>query len=86
MAGRPATTLDTIAAEDGYDLLVVGARGTGMSSVLLGSVATSLAARASVPVLIVGDQVVKGGAERKPLGEERTDEERSSVPPSGGNQ
>jgi len=35
MAGRPATTLDTIAAEDGYDLLVVGARGTGMSSVLL---------------------------------------------------
>jgi nucleotide-binding universal stress UspA family protein len=67
MAGRPATTLDTIAAEDGYDLLVVGARGTtGMSSVLLGSVATSLAARASVPVLIVGDQVVKGGAERKP--------------------
>jgi len=65
MAGRPAITLDTIAAEDGYDLLVVGARGTGMSSVLLGSVATSLAARASVPVLIVGDQVVKGRAERK---------------------
>ena len=86
MAGRPATTLDTIASEDGYDLLVVGTRGTGMSSVLLGSVATSLAARASVPVLIVGDQVVKGGAERKPLGEERTDEERSSVAPSGGNQ
>jgi nucleotide-binding universal stress UspA family protein len=65
MAGRPATTLDTIAAEDGYDLLVVGARGTGMSSVLLGSAATSLAARASVPVLIVGGQVVKGRAERK---------------------
>jgi nucleotide-binding universal stress UspA family protein len=58
MAGRPATTLDTIAAEDGYDVLVVGARGTGMSSVLLGSVATRLAARASVPVLIIGDQVV----------------------------
>jgi nucleotide-binding universal stress UspA family protein len=29
MAGRPATTLDTIAAEDGYDLLVVGARARG---------------------------------------------------------
>ena len=29
MAGRPATVLDTIAAEDGYDLLVVGARGLG---------------------------------------------------------
>ena len=36
-----------------------------MSSVLLGSVATSLAAWASVPVLIVGDQVVKGRTERK---------------------
>jgi nucleotide-binding universal stress UspA family protein len=73
MAGRPATTLDTIAAEDGYDLLVVGARGTGMSSVLLGSVATSLAARASGPVLIVGDQVVKGRAERKPRSVDQAD-------------
>jgi nucleotide-binding universal stress UspA family protein len=73
MAGRPATALDAIAAEDGYDLLVVGARGTGMSSALLGSVATSLAARASVPVLIVGDQVVKGGAERKPRSVDQAD-------------
>jgi nucleotide-binding universal stress UspA family protein len=56
MAGRPATALDTIAAEDGYDLLVVGARGAGLSSVLLGSVASRLAARASVPVLVVGDR------------------------------
>jgi nucleotide-binding universal stress UspA family protein len=65
MSGPPARTLDTIAAEDGYGLLVVGARGAGMSSVLLGSVATRLAARASVPVLIIGDQVVKGRAERR---------------------
>jgi hypothetical protein len=43
---------------------VVGARGAGMSSVLLGSVATKLAARASVPVLIIGDQVRKLRAER----------------------
>jgi CO dehydrogenase/acetyl-CoA synthase epsilon subunit len=43
----------------------VGARGAGMSSVLLGSVATKLAARASVPVLIIGDQVVKDRAERR---------------------
>jgi nucleotide-binding universal stress UspA family protein len=63
MAGRPATTLDTIAAEDGYDLLVVGARGAGLSSVLLGSVASRLAARASVPVLVVGDRAQEiGGA------------------------
>ena len=59
LSGPPARTLDTIAAEDGYGLLVVGARGAGMSSVLLGSVATRLAARASVPVLIIGDQVRK---------------------------
>jgi nucleotide-binding universal stress UspA family protein len=65
MAGRPATTLDTIAAEDGYDLLVVGARGAGLSSVLLGNVASRLAARASVPVLVVGDRVKTGRGERK---------------------
>jgi nucleotide-binding universal stress UspA family protein len=62
--GQPAATLDRIAGEDGYGLLVVGARGAGLSSVLLGSVATRLAARASVPVLVVGDRVSKGRAEQ----------------------
>jgi nucleotide-binding universal stress UspA family protein len=66
MAGRPATTLDTLAAEDGYDLLVVGARGAGLSKVLLGSVASRLAARASVPVLVVGDRAQTGRGERTP--------------------
>ena len=65
VAGRPATILDTVAAEDGYDLLVVGASGAGLSSVLLGSVASRLAARASVPVLVVGDRAQTGRAERK---------------------
>ena len=65
MSGPPARTLDAIAAEDGHGLLVVGARGAGMSSILLGSVATKLAARASVPVLVIGDQVRKGRAERR---------------------
>ena len=65
MAGRPATVLDTIAAEDGYDLLVVGARGAGLSKVLLGSVASRLAARASVPVLVVGDQARTGRGQRQ---------------------
>ena len=73
MSGPPARTLDTIAAEDGYGLLVVGARGAGMSSVLLGSVATKLAARASVPVLIVGDRVRKGRAERTSRSVDRAD-------------
>jgi hypothetical protein len=36
-----------------------------MASVLLGSVATSLAARASVPVLVVGDRARTGRGERK---------------------
>ena len=38
-AAATAAALDTIAAEDGYDLLVVGARGAGLSKVLLGGVA-----------------------------------------------
>ena len=65
MAGRPATTLDTIAAEDGYDLLVVGARGAGLSKVLLGSVASRLAAPASVPVLVAGDGARTGRGGRR---------------------
>jgi nucleotide-binding universal stress UspA family protein len=73
MSGPPARTLDTIAAEDGYGLLVVGARGAGMSSVLLGSVATRLSARASVPVLVIGDQVGKGRAERRLRSVDRAD-------------
>jgi nucleotide-binding universal stress UspA family protein len=56
-SGQPAATLDRMAAEDGYGLLVVGARGAGLSRVLLGSVATRLAARANVPVLVIGDRV-----------------------------
>jgi nucleotide-binding universal stress UspA family protein len=57
-SGQPAATLDQIAAEGGYELLVVGARGVALSNVLLGSVATTLVARASGPVLVVG----RGGA------------------------
>ena len=64
-SGQPAAILDRIAAEDGYALLVVGARGSGLSSVLLGSVATRLAARASVPVLVIGDRVRDGRGERR---------------------
>jgi Universal stress protein family len=44
---------------------VVGARGAGLSSVLLGSVASRLAARASVPVLVVGDRARTGLGGRK---------------------
>ena len=53
-AGRPAEELQRLAVERGYDLLVVGTRGTGLSKVLLGSTATELAAHAKVPVLLAG--------------------------------
>jgi nucleotide-binding universal stress UspA family protein len=55
-SGQPAAVLDQMAVEDGYGLVVVGGRGAGLTTVLLGSVATRLAARASVPVLVVGDR------------------------------
>jgi nucleotide-binding universal stress UspA family protein len=77
MSGPPARTLDTVAAEDGYGLLVVGARGAGMSSVLLGSVATRLAARASVPVLVVGDRARTGRGERRLRSVDRAEPGRS---------
>jgi nucleotide-binding universal stress UspA family protein len=46
--------LPRLAAEGGYDLLVVGGRGSGLSKVVLGSTATALAAQAKVPVLLAG--------------------------------
>jgi nucleotide-binding universal stress UspA family protein len=51
-AGRPAQVLRRLAAEGGYDLLVIGAHGTGLSKALLGSTATALAAESEVPVLL----------------------------------
>jgi nucleotide-binding universal stress UspA family protein len=52
--GHPAQVLPRLAAEGGYDLLVVGSRGAGPSRVLLGGTATTLAAQAKVPVLLAG--------------------------------
>jgi nucleotide-binding universal stress UspA family protein len=54
VAGRPAEALQRLAVEGGYDLLVVGTRGAGLSKVLLGSTATTLAAHAMLPVLLAG--------------------------------
>jgi nucleotide-binding universal stress UspA family protein len=51
--GRPAPTLLEHMAEGGYDLLAVGARGAGLSSVL-GSTARELATTSKLPVLVVG--------------------------------
>ena len=54
VAGHPAQALARLATEGGYDLLVVGSRGAGLSKLVLGSTATSLAAHAKVPVLVGG--------------------------------
>ena len=54
VGGRPAPTLARLAAEGGYDLVVVGTRGRGLSPRLLGSVASELAGSAPLPVLVGG--------------------------------
>lgn len=54
--GRPSEALRQWAAEEGYDLIAVGARGSGMSKRVVGSNAHELAEGGKVPVLIVGAQ------------------------------
>lgn len=53
LPGRPADALARYAASSGYHLLVVGSRGHGASTRILGSVATALASGAPVPVFVV---------------------------------
>ena len=54
LRGRPAPVLLERAVEDGYDLLVIGTRGTGASKAFLGSTAVDVAEWARVPVLLMG--------------------------------
>lgn len=56
LRGDPATALRDYVKELRYDVLVVGTRGTGRSRAWLGSVATTLARGAGLPVLLVDDQ------------------------------
>ena len=51
--GHPARALIDTAEAGGFDILVVGTRGHGLSERLLGSAATELAARSTVPTLVV---------------------------------
>lgn len=52
LRGSPAKSLVTLATGGEYDLLVVGARGKGLSKRVLGSVARVLSSGCPVPVLV----------------------------------
>ena len=53
LSGQPAEVLRKFAAVNGYELIVIGRRGRGMSTRLLGSVASELAHGGDAPTLIV---------------------------------
>jgi nucleotide-binding universal stress UspA family protein len=53
--GTPTETLQSYAKQEGYDLIVVGSRGTGRKTALTGSVSSKLARGSSVPVLVVDE-------------------------------
>jgi len=52
--GRPSHALLERAAADGYELLVIGTKGSGASRALLGSTAQDVARSAGIPVLLMG--------------------------------
>ena len=54
VVGQPAPALQRLAVSGGYDLVVVGPRGHGMSPRLFGSVAKALAEGSPVPILVGG--------------------------------
>jgi nucleotide-binding universal stress UspA family protein len=54
--GHPSAALAQRAAQGGYDLIVIGTRGEGVSKAILGSAATELARKSKVPVLLAGVQ------------------------------
>lgn len=52
--GRPAEEICSFAQKGGFDLLMMGSHGHGaLSNLVLGSVATQVLARCSVPVLLI---------------------------------
>jgi nucleotide-binding universal stress UspA family protein len=53
LAGEPAAALATYAADQGFEVIVAGCRGRGLTKLLMGSCASRLASCASVPVLLV---------------------------------
>jgi nucleotide-binding universal stress UspA family protein len=56
LTGSPPQALAEFAGREGFTLLAIGSRGRGLSKAMLGSVASRLAAHATVPVLIAGEE------------------------------
>ena len=55
LRGNAADALQRYCQDQQFDLLVVGSRGAGLATTLLGSVTSRLASHSNVPVLIVPD-------------------------------
>jgi nucleotide-binding universal stress UspA family protein len=53
--GQPAAAMAELARREGYDLVVIGRRGAGLTKTLLGSTAQRLAHLSDVSVMIVSD-------------------------------
>lgn len=53
LTGRPAAALQRYAGEGGFDVIVVGARGHGLTERLLGSCASQLTSGSPVPVVVM---------------------------------
>jgi nucleotide-binding universal stress UspA family protein len=66
LAGVPAEALERHAVEEGYEVLVIGCRGKGLSKLVLGSCATRLACKSSVPVMIIPARPVRHSADPSP--------------------
>ena len=56
LVGAPGSALREFAERQGFDMLVVGRRGRGLSRHVLGSVSSELVTHSSVPVLVVEPQ------------------------------
>lgn len=53
LAGAPADALERYAAEKGYEVLVIGCHGKGLSKLELGSCASTLACKTTVLVMLI---------------------------------
>lgn len=71
--GHPSAALRHHAVEGGYQLIVVGTRGKGVTKAILGSAAIELARDSEIPVLLVGER------QRVPVAETVADTEVAGV-------